>query len=167
MGAAHEATESDEGDVPESVVPAVPAVIEPDIDPFKGPLDLGIDMEAYVPTPDSEEVIPASGELAVPSASCIDTPALTMYSAGFGIQGYVCSDSEDDQGFIAALGLQATTVTKPGDHVELGSEVLPSPGINFQHIIVDKAVCVIMPSNIPEIITIDQRQLYKIASRTH
>ena len=61
--------------------------------------------------------------------SYIDTPAVTTDSAGFGIQGYACSDSEDDEGFLYALGLHSTSV--------------PRPGVEHHHIIVDKAICII------------------------
>ena len=86
----------------------------PEINPFRGPLDLGIDSE--------DEVIQASGELAVPSASYVDAPAITLY---------VYSDSEDDIGFLTAFGLHSTSVTRPGDHVALGAEVLSKSRYNL------------------------------------
>ena len=64
------------------------------------------------------------------------------------------------------MGLHPCAVTKPGDHVELGTEVMPSPGVRLQNIILDRALCVIMPSHRAEIVTIDQRQFYKLPA-TH
>ena len=143
----------DPAHVVDPVVLGDPAYV---IDPLRGPLNLGKDL------------IPASGELAAPLAGLLDISNLNTASAGFGIQGYTCSSDEEDLGmpqFFQAVGLHPTPDFVPGEHVPLGTEVLPSPGVYVHRCLVNYPICVIMPSNSVELITVDQRQYYKMPAK--
>ena len=99
LGVAREVPDPEKQSVPVPLVPAVLAKI-PEIDPFKGRLDLGLTSGDESPVPPS--VIQASSELAVPSASDVQMPLIDLDKIIFGIENYAFSESDEDTGFLTA-----------------------------------------------------------------
>ena len=68
------------------------------------------------------EVIPASGELAVPSCSSISVPVIDLAMEDFAVQNVLnsFSESDDKTGPLAALGLIPTST---GDFVHIGRQI--------------------------------------------
>ena len=126
------------------------------IDPEQGQLNL------------LKDLIPASGEHVAPLAGLLDISNLNTASAGFGIQGYTCSSDEDDlerPDFFQAVGMYPTPEFVSGTSVPLGKEILPTPGVYVHRCLVKYPICVIMPSHLVELITVDQRQFYKMPAK--
>ena len=126
------------------------------LDPQHGPLNL------------REDLIPASGEHVAPLAGLLDIGNLETASVGFGIQGYTCSSDDEDletPDFFQAVGLYPTPDFVPGMSVPLGKEILPTPGLYVHRCLVKYPICVLMPSSLVEVFTVDQRQFYKIPAK--
>ena len=103
----------------------------------------------------------------MPSVSAVlQVPTIDLGSVGFRVENYPNSESDDENGPLTALRLYPTLVTRPGDHVGLGSEVAQSGPMAFQHFIINPDMSIIVPAHTPEIVDIGQRQFYKLPA-TH
>ena len=96
------------GAPPEALpVDVMPKAAAQEVNPFEGPLDLGIDRldEPSMPSL-SSGLIPASGELATPSMSSVNIPLVDDSVLQFQVENYLSSeDSEEDTSQLTALGL--------------------------------------------------------------
>ena len=156
---------------PEVPVPQLepPAPTEVDeINPFQGPLPLGIDSPEEdteppvdVVAPENPGPIPASGVLGEASMGSPGMPICE--DSDFHISNYTMSeDGEEDTGQLTTLGLYPTIVGRPGSSLGLGTEVARDTPVEYQYFLINPEICLIMPSDLAEIVTIGQRQFYRI-----
>lgn len=156
-------------------VPIVPAMTDPvppnmDIDPFKGPLNLGIDNDSgdFPPPASPAGLIPAPVEPALQTTATNPTPLISDDNPGFGVAGYPSSnESGGEQATLSplrALGLQPTATTS--GTLELGIEQNQFVDSPFQLFTMHPNVTLIMPTERAELVEINCRQFYRIPA-TH
>ena len=95
--------------------------------------------------------------------STVPVPYFSDTNPGFGVTNYpVSDDSEGDPTQLTALGLHPTIVGAPGHILGLGTEVMPSEEVAYQHFTVHPNMGLIMPTERAELVEIDFRQFYRI-----